>query len=174
MLRFVASLSCVAVALGFAATAVAGPINAPPAAIGPELQEALEDDYGVREADALRRDLTRALERALSDVDATLADTGAPVTLEVTILNAKPNRPTLEQLRDQPALSFALSRSIGGAALEGVLRDAEGRELARVESEFFETDIRDTIGASTWHDARRAMRRFANDVAEAYAALPAG
>lgn len=161
------ALSAAFAAAGLGAAA-AEPIAAPPAQFAPELMEEFEDEYGVRELDVLRAELNRALEQALTRVDSSLAQNGAGLTLDVTIERAQPNRPTFAQLGAEPGLSYVGSFGVGGAALTGVLRRADGQVLAEIDHRYFETDIRDVIGYSTWHDARRAFRGFADKVAQAY------
>jgi hypothetical protein len=148
---------------GMTASAAEAPVAR--VAFTPEFAEKLHEDYGDREADVLRRDLDEALARAFEDV----AQTDAGVTLDVTIEDARPNRPTMEQLGARVGLSYAHSYGIGGAELSGVLRAADGSVIAEIEHRYFEDDIRDVIARGTWSDARRAMRQFADKVADAYA-----
>jgi hypothetical protein len=127
----------------------------------PKFEETLAEDYGVREGERLveeiREDITRALEK--SGV--------SPARIDVTLIDAKPNRPTFKQLGDEPGLDFARSISIGGASLEGVAYDASGAELARVTYKYYESDIRNVIGYATWTDADRASARFASKLGKA-------
>lgn len=128
-----------------------------------DFEEKLVEDLGEREGEYLSEYVTSALEDAF-------AKTGVdPARVEVTIEDAKPNRPTFEQLSAQPGLDFARSISIGGADFSAIAYDAEGNILAEVDYDWFESDIRDVIGTATWSDARRATRRFATRMAEAVA-----
>ena len=53
------------------------------------------------------------------------ADTGIdPVT--VTIVDAKPNRPTMEQMSRRPGLDMLRSKSLRGMDLHGIAYDASG------------------------------------------------
>lgn len=147
-----------------AAALLAGPMAAadPVAVSGvrfaPDLQETFEEDYGVREQDTLRQIITRALAQAtVSGPDG--------LSIEVTVLEAMPNRPTMEQARGQPGLDMFRSISIGGAKLTGVVRDANNVVVAEVTHEFRQDDIDSVVGASTWSDARRAAQGFARKVA---------
>jgi hypothetical protein len=133
----------------------------------PEFQTALDEDYGVREGaylqDALTRYVSRELERrGLS---------GRDVRIELSIIDAKPTRPTFEQTARTPGLDSFRSVSVGGAELLGVIRDASGAEIATVEHRYFAQDLyMAQFHANTWGDARRSMRRFAVKVADAVAA----
>ncbi|MEM7766402.1 MAG: hypothetical protein AAF253_02815 [Pseudomonadota bacterium] len=123
-------------------------------------QEKLEDDLGEREGERLKEYVTQSLERAFEKrgVDA--------ARLDVTIEDAKPNRPTFEQLSQRPGLDFGRSISIGGADFTAVAYDEAGNVLAEVDYDWFENDLRDVIGSGTWSDARRATRQFANRMAK--------
>lgn len=125
-----------------------------------DFAEELTDNYGEREGDILAQevieDMTRAFEK--SGV--------SPARVDVTIINAKPNRPTMEQSRAKPGLDMFRSRSIGGMKLAATAYDADGNELATREYAWFENDIRDTVAASTWSDAKRASDRFARKFAK--------
>ena len=124
-------------------------------------QEKLEEDYGTREGDYLREDVTEDLERALGKRGVEAA------RIAVVIEDAKPNRPTFKQLGDQPGLDAIRSISIGGAAFKGTAFDAAGETLADVSYDWYERDIRQVRGSATWQDANRASRRFASKMAEA-------
>jgi hypothetical protein len=147
----------------------AAPVAVPTPALSAEFQEKLEEDLGPREGTYLQAETQRIVSQALAHVGGEVVADGAPITVELTILDAVPNRPTFQQMADEPALSFE-SFGVGGARFEAVLRSADGHELARVEHRFFESNIFDTFAASTWTDARRAMRGFARKVAAAYEA----
>jgi len=124
-----------------------------------EFTEDLTEDYGEREGEFLTKRIIEDLERALDKKGVDVA------RIDVTILDAKPNRPTFEQLSARPGLSFQ-SISIGGMSLEATAFDEEGNKLASKEYSWYENNLRDVIGSSTWSDARRTSRRFANRFAE--------
>ena len=87
------------------------------------------------------------------------------------VINAEPNRPTMQQLTDQPGLDPIRSISLGGAELRAVLRSSDGVVLEEVEHRRFNYTLDELNGAaSTWSEARRAIRRFAEKVADAYVA----
>lgn len=122
---------------------------------GEKIDEDWKDTYGERELERLSENVTSDLERALNK-----RGVEAP-RIEVTILDAKPNRPTFEQLSDSPGLDFGRSVSIGGMALKGEAFDADGNSLLQQEYSWFENDIRQSIHRTTWGDANRASDRFA-------------
>lgn len=158
-----------AAAAFFALPAAADPVTLAPASFSTEFQEKLEDDLGVREGGVLQRAIDAALTRALSSQGAEISD-AAPVTVETVIEDARESRPTFQQLTDEPSLSYMGSRSLGGAELTGIIRGADGRELARVEHRFYEAYMDFTM-PDRWGDARRAINQYARKVAAAYRGL---
>lgn len=162
----VASLFVSALVLAWAGTAAAQTIE--PISYSPEFQSELEDELGVREGAYLNETLTRYVAAAFARRGVTPE---ANVRLELSIVDARPNRPTMQQSRDTPSLDSFRSVSIGGAELRGVLRGADGAVLAEVEHRHYSFDIEDAArSAGTWADARQAMRRFADKLADAYVA----
>lgn len=125
-----------------------------------DFAEALEEDYGTREGERLtktiRKDLEQALDRRGVDV----------ARIEVTIHDAKPNRPTFQQASDRPGLDMFRSISIGGMDLSGKAYDDAGHLVADLQYDWYETSIRDVVGASTWWDAGRASDRFSRKLAK--------
>src|SRR5690606_19335324 len=111
--------------------------------------------------------LRATIEDAVNDALARKGVTG-DVAVEVTIVDADPNRPTMQQMADTPGLDMR-SVSIGGAELTGVLRRADGQVIGEVEHRRYNHSLSDIGGAaSTWTEARRAIRRFAQKIADAY------
>lgn len=159
--------------LAFAAlapAAQAAPVTLAPVSFSPEFQTSLDEDIGAREGEVLRDAVTEAVSRALAQRGADLGPGG--IMVEITILDADPNRPTMHQLSDRPGLDYIRSLSIGGARLSAVLRGADGAVISEVNHRRYNTDIQEVaLGASTtWSEARRAIRQFAEKVADAYAA----
>lgn len=151
-----------------ASPAAASQIAVAPAAISAELQEDLEDDYGVREGEYLQERLAERLSRALANAGADLSE-NAPITVEATIVDARPNRPTFKQLGDTVSLSYSGSISIGGAELTAVLRGADGQVLREVSHRHYSYSLEDvSFAADSWYDARRAINGLARKVADAY------
>lgn len=157
-------------ALAFAQTAAAQTVALAPVSFSAEMQTELEEELGVREAEVLQDAVTRAVSQALTRRGASLAETGA-LRVEIEILDADPNRPTMEQLADQPGLDSIRSVSVGGAELHAILRAADGRVLEEVSYRRYDYDIGEAERANaTWGTARRAIRQFATKVADAYVA----
>src|SRR5512145_2609146 len=90
-----------AAALAFAQLAYASPVTLAPVSFSPEFQAELDAELGVREGDVLQRAVVDAVSRELAERGATLSE-GAPVTVEISIIDAAPNRPTMQQLVDTP------------------------------------------------------------------------
>lgn len=158
------SLLLGAAALAFAAPAWA---QSTPVSFSPEFQTALEDEYGVREGEVLRGAVTDAIQAELARRG--VASEG--LTVDVTILDAQPNRPTMQQLVDEPSLDVN-SISIGGAELRAVIRGGSS-QATEVTHRRYNMTLADTNGAvTTWTEARRAIRQFAIKVADAYIATP--
>lgn len=119
-----------------------------------DFQTKLDEDYGVKEgeilADEVKADLTRELEKAGVDV----------ATIDVTIIDAKPSKPTMKQLGDKIGLDYGASVSLGGMKLSAVAYGDDDQEAATFDYSWYENDITQT-GANTWYDARKASDRFA-------------
>ena len=130
------------------------------AKVSPEFQLKLEDDYGVREAKILTDSLT-------TKVEATFARQRVRADrVVVTIEDAKPNRPTMEQLSDTPGLDPMRSVSLGGARITGTAYDAGGTAIGTLEYDWYETDLSNVIASTTWSDARYSFDRFARRFAD--------
>ena len=145
-----------ALALILSPAAFAAEINV---SMSDDFQTKLEDDYGTREGDYLAKevkdDMTRELEKAGVDV----------AKIDVTIVDAKPSKPTFKQLGDTPGLDYGSSISIGGMKLSAVAYDADGTETNTFEYSWYEHDIRQT-GITTWYDAGKASNWFARNFAK--------
>lgn len=156
------SLLVGAALLAFAAPAWA---QSTPVSFSPEFQTSLEEELGVREGEVLRTAVSDAISRELSRRGVAAGS----ATIDVTIVDAEPNRPTMQQLVDQPSLDFQ-SISIGGAELRAVVRSSNGAET-EVTHRRYNHSLADLSGAATtWTEARRAIRQFAVKVADAYVA----
>ena len=150
------ALSAAALALS-ATAALAAPASVQ-VSLAPELQKKFDKTYGRREADTLTRDLKASVEKAL-------ARTGAypDARIELTLTDAKPNRPTFKQLSDVPGLSME-SFGIGGATIDGHVIAADGR-MTPVSYRWYETDIRHARANWVWSDATWTFDRFARKLA---------
>jgi hypothetical protein len=151
--KYVLSIAAFA---AFVPAAAAADINV---MFAPEFAEELEEDYGLREGAYLS-------ERVREDLDRALAKAGAdPARVDVTIIDAKPSRPTFKQGADTPGLDLFRSVSLGGMKIQAVAYDEAGNATEPFEYDWYENDIRNA-GLTTWQDARRASKRFASRFAE--------
>lgn len=152
--------------LAFAAAAgailaMAGAASAAPTvdiAIGKDLQKKSKT-YGARELTYLSDDLQRSVQNAAARRGQSLD--GAHLNL--TIADATPNRPTFKQLGDTSGLSMR-SISIGGATIEGSVTYPDGHTVP-VKYSWYNPDIWDARGSTTWTGASRAFDLFALKVA---------
>jgi hypothetical protein len=136
-----------AAALAFAQAASAQPVSLAPVSFSPEFQTAVEEEYGAREGETLRTAVTDAITAALERRGASLVDAGG-VNIEVAIIDADPNRPTMQQLIDRPGLDAIRSISIGGAELHAVLRGADGQVLSEVSHRRYNYSLDELNGAA--------------------------
>lgn len=159
------SAACGLVALAFSHNAAAVTVSS--ISFSPEFQTELEENIGVREGEVLRGEVERAVASALSRRG--LSD--GPGTIEIVIVDADPNRPTMRQLSNRPGLDYMRSVSIGGAELRGVVRTDDGR-VTEVQHRGYSQSFVDLYVSAfgTWSEARRDIRRFAEKVADAYSA----
>lgn len=141
-----------------AALLVSGAAYAAPASVsvtvGPELQKKAVKKYGVK-------DVNRLAEHLRANVERELAKTGAYVSgrVELVLVDATPNRPTMKQMSDTPGLSYQ-SFGLGGARIEGRITAADGT-VTPVGYRWYETDISQTWYQGTWADADWTIDRFA-------------
>jgi len=129
-----------------------------PITFGDELIEKSED-YGERELERLARFLREDLERELAEH---LGENGS--TLQVTILDADPNRPTMMQAARRNL--HMSSVGIGGAELEAELISTDGEVLETFSYSWRSHDIRFVSGYGTWTDAKRTFDRFARTIGD--------
>jgi hypothetical protein len=137
-----------------AAAAPIGPVSTVEIRLGAELTDK-DDVIGEREARMLSESLRDNVVRAVGG----LSDAGGVLVL--TIEDAKPNRPTMTQMRKRPGLSLAESFGIGGAEVTGTYV-APGGEATEVSYRWYESDIRNAQYVGEWHDADKTFRRFAD------------
>ncbi len=145
-----------------ASLAAAGPVLAAQPSIevkiSPALQTQATRSLGVRDVQQLADDLKREVGRSL---DRTGVLDGA--RLELTLVDAKPNRPTFQQLSNQPSLSME-SFGVGGATIEGKAIAVDGT-VTPLGYRWYETDIRNARYQTTWADASAAIYQFADRLA---------
>jgi len=120
--------------------------------------------YGTRDVNRLAERLQSKVEHRFTKKGIELDD-NAPTTLRLVITDAKPNRPTFEQLSREVSLSL-FSIALGGAEINGELIGADGQSLGAISYEFFEHDLRFSSKAGVWTDAYRAFDRFARRAAK--------
>ena len=121
--------------------------------------------YGQRDLDALTEKLEKWTTSALVKKDFNVTD-DAETVLKITLVDARNNRPTLNQLRHDTALSFQ-SFGLGGADIEAELFDASGNSLGTASYAYYDNFFdRFTQATGTWTDARHAMKRFSTRVAK--------
>ena len=112
----------------------------------------------------LREDVVEELTERLVR-EGVRVDASAPTVLRVQMVDARPNRPTFEQLSNQPSLDFQ-SIGEGGASFEGELIRAGGERLGAFEYGYY-SDLATRPGvAGVWTDADRAIERMASRVAK--------
>lgn len=145
-------------ALAVGSTALAAPASVQ-VSIAPDLQKTFNEKYGVREATLLTGDLQKSVVRALARTDAY-----DDARIELTLVDAKPNRPTFKQLADTPGLSMQ-SFGVGGAAIEGRVIAPDGAERA-IAYKWYETDLGQAYASWVWSDATWTFDRFARRLAK--------
>ncbi len=123
----------------------------------PAVTTQLRRDFGANEAEVLRSAILTALSKEERHA-------GAPegLTVKVTVRALQPTHPTMKQQLDNPALSPARTRYLGGADLSGELRDSQQQVLATVDYR----DFADVLPAGSpsldpWADARQTIDAFA-------------
>ncbi|HYE43849.1 MAG TPA: hypothetical protein VEA15_10690 [Caulobacteraceae bacterium] len=127
--------------------------------IGPELQEKAKD-YGERDLQRLAADLEADVEKAL----VARGRLGGGARLDLVLTDARPSRPTFEQMAQRPGLDMR-SVSNGGATIEGEEIGPDGQRRP-VSFSWYESDIRWAGAKSVWTDAEHAFGRFARQYAE--------
>ncbi len=169
-MRSTLALASLAALFALALPANAVPVNLTPVSFSPEFQSALDEDLGAREGEQLQGDLTRAVTRELAARGASIGQGG--ITIELSIIDADPNRPTWQQLTDRPGLDYARSISVGGANLRAIVRGPDGQVISEVTHRRYDYNIEDAglRATTTWSAAQRAIRGFAQRVADAYVA----
>ena len=121
--------------------------------------------YGEDALQTLVESLEGKITRRFTKKGISVSD-DAPVTLRVTLEDARNNRPTFRQLSAQPSLSFE-SVAQGGAKMSADLIDQNGASLGTMTYTYYENDFnRGPISAGIWQDAHRSFDRFARRAAK--------
>lgn len=124
--------------------------------------------YGENERTTLESAVDSALTRANRQV---IFPPGA--TIQVTFEQLAPSHLTRAQEMADPSLDRTRTHFLGGAELEGVVRDANGRVLTRVSHSYFPPTLRlGSASLDSWADARLAIDQFAAKLAAACRDLP--
>ncbi|HEY6455009.1 MAG TPA: hypothetical protein VIY90_06945 [Steroidobacteraceae bacterium] len=134
----------------------------------PSVTTLLKSTYGVKETGVLRSDILAAVAK-----EASHAPIPDGLTLTVTVRKIMPTHPTMKQQLDNPSLSPARTRYLGGADLVGELRDSKQQVLATVNYRNF-VDVMPAGSPSLdpWADARLAIDAFAAKLAATWDKLP--
>ncbi len=129
--------------------------------------------YGQKEIDRLVEDVNEELTEDFAKYGIAISE-NATTTLRVTLEMAKPNRPTFNQLSEDPGLSFR-SFGIGGAELTADLIGANGESLGTMEYDYYSSfNERGFKPIGIWEDADRSISRFSKRATKKLAALGAG
>src|SRR6185295_11840424 len=92
----------------------------------------------------------------------------APVTIEVDVVDAVPNRVPIGRLRSNYLLDPGRSVQLGGAELHAVLRSG-GATLSEVVYRRYDDNFAELVGPpAMWTSAGRTINTFAERVADAY------
>ncbi len=122
--------------------------------IGPALQKKAET-YGQRELDDLTKWLADSVRSAYARND------NGPDRVNLVIEDVKPNRPTAGQWGSRLGLSMR-SIALGGASVTGTV--VTGGRSTPISYSWYETDIHNEIGATTWSDADKAFMYLSNQL----------
>jgi hypothetical protein len=157
------NMAIAAAALALAASQAGASTPLPGAAevrvkISPELQAKAHEDYGVEDVEDLARDLQRSVSRELHRTGAL-----AGAHIELTLVDARPSRPTFRQMSKTPGLSYR-SFGLGGAEIRGEAVTVDGAVIP-ISYRWYEHDIRDARFSTTWGHADRAIDRLAHRLA---------
>jgi hypothetical protein len=130
--------------------------------------------YGDRAIEYLLEEMEEEIVEDFAKRGLTLSDS-APTLLRVTIVGAKPNRPTFNQLSKDASLSFQ-SFGTGGADMMAEFISAGGNVLGTAKYDYYSSfGDRPHIQASgTWTDANRAFSRFSNKLSKTLANMNPG
>lgn len=149
------TIAVAAVALLASASAALAAPQSVTVAIGPKLQAKAAEKYGERDVADLAAQLQSSVTRELGKSGAYDGQ-----RIELTLVDAVPNRPTFKQLGDTPGLDLR-SFGVGGATIEGRAVAPDGH-VTPLRYKWYETDIRQARGMATWTDAQWTIDRFAD------------
>ena len=138
-----------------AAAAQAGPTVT--VALGPAVQ-ARAGDLGPDALEDQRLALQREVQQALAHARTAVRQ------VDLAIVDLQPTRPTSAQLGRSTQLSKGASVGLGGAAITGTMVEADG-SIHPIRFRFFQSDLRNELGFTTWSDADDAFDKLAHDLA---------
>ncbi len=127
--------------------------------ISSELQTKFEKEYGVREAAALKQELQRTVDRSLKKMGPSKV-----AFVDLSIEDAKPNKPTFQQLSKNTSLSYSSSYSTGGAKVNAKLFDSSGALIGTVSHEYYSRGLNEVFSEYGWADADRAFSGAARKI----------
>ena len=134
----------------------------------PAVTESLQKTYGLKEAEVLRAAILASLAKAQRR-----AAISSGIMLRVTVRKVLPTHPTMQQQLDQPSLSPARTRYLGGADLVGELRDSKQQVLATVDyRNFADVLASGSPSLDPWADARVAIDSFTAKLGATWDRLP--
>jgi hypothetical protein len=120
--------------------------------ISTDLQTKIDKDYGAREANTLKQELQRSVDRSLKKMGKSKV-----AFVDLTIEDAKPNKPTFQQLSKNTSLSYSSSYSTGGAKVNAKLFDESGALIGTVSHEYYSRGLNEVWSEFGWADADRAF-----------------
>ncbi len=125
--------------------------------------------YGEKDLKVIVGSLEKKMVQKFTKKGIPISD-DAPVTMRITIEEAKNNRPTFNQLSVEPSLSFQ-SFGLGGASMSADFITDTGELLGTMSYSYYETNLfnRNTSLGPIWYDADRSFRFFASKSAKALA-----
>jgi len=173
MRAFTLSLGLVTLPLSLANAAEPGsltPVASVMVTIDPAFAKDKGKDYGLKDLQALADTLKTSVEARLSAKSRLNLGAADAATVNLVLVDAKPNRPTFKQMADRPGLSMQ-SFGIGGAEIKGEQVMPDGGKIMLGYS-WYESDIRWSQAQSTWADAERAIDGFARRLAEGDTSVP--
>ena len=130
--------------------------------------------YGDRAIVYLIEEMQEEIVEDFSKRGLTLSDS-APTLMRITIVGAKPNRPTFNQLSKDASLSFQ-SFGIGGADMTAEFISAGGNVVGTAEYDYYSGfgDRPNLQSSGTWTDANRAFSRFSKKLSKTLAKMDPG
>lgn len=121
--------------------------------------------YGEADLERLQEKLKGRMNSRLNKAGIEVSET-APTTLKLVLVDARPNRPTPEQLSRDISLTRLGSVANGGARFEGEMFDASGQSLGTLSFAFYERDFEEAAFSAVWTDVHRAIDRFTRRAAK--------